>query len=148
MTNLPHLHTDWRPPRVRITDSTPVVLRLPDGGRCRGKLETVSLTGGLLSVPQILNRGSRVSLMFLTRSGPVSGTAEMLNPVSPEQQPFRFVALKDDDRRRLRTMVQPLLNPDEDEWIAKYRAALVQHSPISGVVSRIVLRLFSSLHSC
>jgi hypothetical protein len=140
MTNLPHSHTNWRTPRVRITEITPVVLRLPDGGHHRGKLETISLTGGLLSVPHTLNRGSRISLMFLTRSGPVLGTAEMLSPVSTEQQPFRFVALDRDVQHRLKTMVQPLLNPDEDVWIAKYRAARVHHSPMrGGVVSRIVL---------
>jgi hypothetical protein len=61
--------------------------------------------------------------MFLTRSGPVLGTVEMLSPVSTEQQPFRFVALDRDVQHRLKTMVQLLLNPDEDVWIAKYRAA-------------------------
>ena len=123
MTNLPHSHTNWRTPRIRISEVTPVVLRLPDGGHHRGKLETISLTGGLLSVPRTLNRGSRISLMFLTRSGPVLGTVEMLSPVSTEQQPFRFVALDRDVQHRLKTMVQLLLNPDEDVWIAKYRAA-------------------------
>ena len=139
MTNLPHSHTNWRTPRLRLTDTMPVVFRLPDGGHHRAKLETISLTGGLLSVPHILNRGSRISLMFLTRSGPVVGTAEMLSPVSTAQQPFRFVALDRDVQDRLKTMVQPLLNPDEDVWIAKYRAAPVHHSPRRGVVSRIVL---------
>jgi PilZ domain len=148
MTDLPQLHQNWRSPRVRITESTPVVLRLPDGGRHRGKLETISLTGGLLSLPHVLNRGSHISLMFLTRSGPVSGTAEMLGSVSTEQQPFRFVALDRDNQRRLRTIVQPLLNPDEDVWIAKYRAAQVRYRPMRGVFSRILRGLFPSLHSC
>jgi len=142
MTNLP-THTNWRTPRARITEITPVVLRLPDGGHHRGKLETISLTGGLLSVRRTLNRGSRISLMFLTRSGPVLGTAEMLSPVSTERQPFRFIALDRDVQHRLKTMVQPLLNPDEDVWIAKYRAAPVHHSPMRGVVSRIVLGALS-----
>jgi hypothetical protein len=68
-----------------------------------------------------------------------------LSPVSTEQQPFRFVALDSDVQHRLKTMVQPLLNPDEDVWIAKYRTALMHHSPMRGVVSRIVLGSLSLL---
>lgn len=142
MTNLPHVQSYWRTPRVRLTEATPVVLRLPDGGRRRGNLEIVSLTGGLLSVPHTLNRGSRISLMFMSRSGPVVGTAEMLSPVSWWQQPFRFVALEKDDQRRLRTMIQPSPSLDEEAWIAKYRAALVQRRPERGAISR---RLVGSL---
>ena len=138
MSSLPHLLSNWRPPRVRLTDTTPVVLRLPNGDRQPGNLEIISLTGGLLSVPHTLNRGSRVSLIFLTRSGPVLGTAEMLSPVSWWQQPFRFVALEKDDQRRLRTMIQPV-NPAEEAWIAKYRAALVDPRPKRAGISRMVV---------
>ena len=145
MNNLPQSQDNWRPPRLRITDITPVVLRLADGGCHRGKLETISLTGGLLSLPQVLNQGSRISLMFLTHAGSVCGTAEMLNPVSTEQQPFRFVALERDDQQRLRTMVQPLPNPVEDAWIAKYRAAIGHQSLERGTLSRIVLGSLSLL---
>jgi hypothetical protein len=146
MHNLPQSHTDWRTPRVRLTDTTPVVLRLRDGGGChRGKLETISLTGGLLSLPEVLSQGSRISLVFLTDSGPVLGTAEMLSPVSTEQQPFRFIALERDDQCRLRTIVQPLPNRVEEDWIAKYRAALVQQNRKRGGLPRIVLRSLSLL---
>lgn len=145
MTNLPQLQANWRSPRARLTDVTPVVLRLPDGDRHRGKLETISLTGGLLSVPRILNQGSRISLMFMTRCGPVSGTAEMLSPVSTDQQAFRFVALEREDQRKLKTMVEPFLNPDEDMWIAKYRASLVPDSPMRGTLPRIILGSLSLL---
>ncbi len=66
MTYLPDSHAYWRSPRVRLADITPAVLRLPDGRRHRCKLETISLTGGLLSMPNMLDRGSRTKLMFLT----------------------------------------------------------------------------------
>lgn len=146
MTNLPQTQANWRTPRVRVTDLTPVVLRLPDGGCHRGKLETVSLTGGLLTLPQILDQGLRINLMFVTRSGPVLGRAEMLNPVSTAQQPFRFVALERDDQSRLRTLVQPQSQPDPDDaWIEKYRAALADDSPTRGSLSRIVLGSLSFL---
>jgi len=145
MNNLPQPHTNWRTPRVRMTDLTPVVLRLPGGGCHRGKLETISLTGGLLSLPEFLNQGSRPTLMFLTRSGTVLGTAEMLSPVSTDQQPFRFIALERDDQRRLRTMVQPSQNPIDDAWIEKYRAALVHQGQERKGFSRIVFRSLSLL---
>ncbi len=64
--------------------------------------------------------------MFLTPTGPVLGTAEMLKPVSWGQQPFRFVALEQDDQRRLRESIQSSFGQvhKEQEWINKYRATL------------------------
>src|SRR5260370_13920883 len=102
MAHLPQSYASYRSPRIRLADVTPAVLRLPDGHCSPGKLETLSLTGGLLDMTDVLDRGSRVKLMFLTHTGPVLGAAEMLNPVSATQQPFRFVALEEDDQRRLR----------------------------------------------
>ncbi len=139
MTYLPHSPEYWRSPRVRLADITPAVLRLPDGRRHRGILETISLTGGLLSIPNMLDRGSRIKLMFLTHTGPVLGAAEMLSPVSTTRQPFRFVALEEDDQRRLRAVVQSFLNSGEQAWIEKYRAALVHRTPERRGVFRVVL---------
>jgi hypothetical protein len=69
-------------------------------------LQTVSVTGGLLSLSKLLSQGSEVKLMFLTEAGPVLGAAEMLGPVPNGSQPFRFTTLYDDDRRRLQTAIQ------------------------------------------
>lgn len=138
MTYLPHSHANWRSPRVRLVDVTPAVLRSPDGRRHRGKLETISLTGGLLSMPNMLDRGSRIKLMFLSHTGPVLGAAEMLSPVSATRQPFRFVALEEGDQRRLRAVVQSFLDPGEQAWIEKYRAALVHRKPARRGIFRVV----------
>src|SRR5580692_7711625 len=94
----PHFH---RPTRVRPSEFTPAVLRIEDGSCTSGELELFSLTGGLLSLPKLLDQGSRPKLMFLTQTGPVLGVAEMLRPVSWNEQPFRFVALHENDHRRL-----------------------------------------------
>jgi hypothetical protein len=140
MTYLPHSQqANWRSPRVRLADITPAVLRLPDGRRSRGELETISLTGGLLSMPDMLDQGSRIKLMFLTQTGPVLGAAEMLSPVSTTRQPFRFVALEEGDQRRLRVVVQSALSLGEQAWIEKYRAAMVHQSPPRRGVLRIGL---------
>jgi hypothetical protein len=102
-------------------------------------LETISLTGGLLNMANMLDRGSRIKLMFLTHTGPVLGAAEMLSPVSTTRQPFRFVALEEGDQRRLRAVVQSFLAPVEQAWIEKYRAALVHRNPARRGVFGIVL---------
>ena len=149
MTHLPHSHANWRSPRARLADITPAVLRLPDGCRHRGKLETISLTGGLLSMPNLLDRGSRIKLMFLTHTGPVLGAAEMLSPVSTTRQPFRFVALEEGDQGRLRAVVQGFLDPGEQAWIEKYRAAVQRNPARRGVFPAVLalLTLFTLLGS-
>ena len=106
MTQLWQTGTNRRPPRLQFTHTPPAVLRFQSGDRVRGKLQVVSITGGLLSLPSLLDQGSRVKLMFLTDAGTVAGTAEMLPSVSGTLQPFRFVVIDDGDERRLRDVIQ------------------------------------------
>src|SRR2546428_8617869 len=106
MTCLPQPSPIFRPPRVRMTDFTPAVLRFHDGGCATGRLEVISPTGGLLCLPKSANRGSRVKLMFLTQMGPVLGSAELLSPVFWTRQPFRFLGLAFGDGRRLPAITQ------------------------------------------
>jgi hypothetical protein len=128
---LPQLSPDGRAPRLNLADITPAVLRFEDGGRTQAQLEVISLTGGMLCVPRPVQPDSHVKLMFVTPTGPVLGTAEMLRPVSLSQQPFRFVALEYDDRRRLQLSIQSSFCPagPEQEWIEKYRATLEHRRP-------------------
>lgn len=84
---------------------------LEDGARAKGKLQTLSATGGLLRIAKALAEGDFVEIAFQTQSGPVRGMAEMLIPVRSAMegatlQPFRFVALGDDDHRNLRMVVE------------------------------------------
>lgn len=119
----PPSRTPERPPRVHFADVTPVVVRFQDGKRTSGKLRVVSITGGLLSFSRTLPQGSHVRLMFLTAAGPVLGTAEMLSPGLLSMQPFRFVALYDDDENRLQTAIQSSLDSHRRDQrnIEKYR---------------------------
>jgi len=130
MDGLSQLPAQPRAPRVHLADFTPAVLRFQDGQRATGQLQVLSVNGGLLALPGPIDRGSRVKLMFLTRTGAVLGAAEMLSPVTSTQQPFRFVSLPVDDRHRLRAAIQSSLNPDtahrdaaEQKWMDKLRAA-------------------------
>ncbi|MGA8151073.1 MAG: hypothetical protein WB952_09000 [Terriglobales bacterium] len=119
----PSSHAQQRPPRIHLADLTPAVLRFLDGRRTAGKLQVVSVSGGLLSLSKPLPRGALVRLLFLTAAGPVLGTAEMLSPVFLGAQPFRFVALYDDDQNRLSAAIQSSLdsNRRDQQNIEKYR---------------------------
>lgn len=126
MASLPqNTRSPWRVPRAYLAGVTPTVLRFPNGQSIGANLNVISLTGGLLSLPEPVVQGSRVRLMFLTGAGSVLGGAEMLRPVSQTSQPFRFVSLAPDDQQRLGALVQEQSsqNKDEQAWIEKLRAA-------------------------
>ena len=89
-------------------------IRLEDGRHAKAKLQTISTTGGLLQLPKSLGSGDFVEVAFQTQSGPVHGMAEILSPMRKTNdyvlQPFRFVALEDDDHRRLRTSLDHVVD--------------------------------------
>ena len=97
---------NWRSPRLQFAHTTTAVLRFQSGRRIRGRLQVVSVTGGLLNLPSPLDQGARVKLMFMTDAGTVLGTAEMLPSLSGTLQPFRFIAIDEDYERRLRNLIQ------------------------------------------
>ncbi len=144
MSNLPQSLTSRRPNRLCFSNTTPAVLRCADGRSVASKLQVVSVTGGLLSVAKPVSRGALVKLMFVTQSGPVLGSAEMLNPISYTQQPFRFVALPQEIQNRLHTEIQSSLyqRNSEDWWIEKYRSAVQQAPQPRKRRSRILLTAF------
>jgi hypothetical protein len=109
---------------LQFAQTTPAVLRVMDGRRVRGKLQVISVTGGLLCLSSPLKNGSQVKLMFLTDAGTVLGTAEMLPSLSGSLQPFRFVRIEADDARRLKEMiaVSVELNRAEQQTIIKDRS--------------------------
>jgi hypothetical protein len=96
--------------RTYLSEITPAVLRCQDGRSVPGRLQVISLAGGLLSLSQPLDQGSQVTLMFLTRRGSVVGMAEMLSPLSWSLQPFKFVRLHDEDEVRLQAAIQRSLD--------------------------------------
>ena len=116
-----------------------------------GRLEVFSATGGLLCLPKPLIRGTRIKVMFLTPKGPVLGAAEMLTPVSWNQQAFRFVtpAHEDQCKPQVSSGRSPKLNipvpqagtqiPDpEPQWIDKYRAAVSRNPPHRPLLARML----------
>jgi hypothetical protein len=67
-----------------------------------------------LQLSAALGSGAFVELAFQTQSGPVHGMAEVLSPLRKTTagvlQPFRFIALEDDDHRRLRTSLDQVVD--------------------------------------
>jgi hypothetical protein len=125
MSSSPQSRQQWRFPRARLVGHNPAVLRLPNGQNLGASLQVISLSGGLLSLPQPVSDGSPVKLIFLTGAGAVLGGAEMLRPVTDGLQPFRFVSLEADDQRRLAALIQKrsMQTESEQAWIEKLRTA-------------------------
>jgi hypothetical protein len=115
MAQLSQSEAHSRPPRLNLVHSTTAVLRFTSGHQVHGKLRVISVTGGLLCLSSPLNRGSAVKLMFRAETGVVLGTAEMLSPISRTLQPFRFVAIDEDDRSRLNDAIQSSLDQNRRE---------------------------------
>jgi hypothetical protein len=116
MTHFPQPHPSRRAARVQLGNSVLAAIRLEDGRRTKAQLQTVSATGGLLQMPSSLGQGDFVEVAFQTQSGPVHGMAELLTPVRKLSggvlQAFRFVALEDDDHRRLRSSLDHVADRD------------------------------------
>lgn len=101
--------TARRADRVRFEESTPVVLRFRDGKRSSGQLQVISVTGGLLCLPQPVQPGAVGKVMFLIQGGAVLGEAQMLSPMTWERQPFKFLTMHEDDRTRLKSAIDTRL---------------------------------------
>ncbi len=104
MTHFPQPHPQKRAPRIHLAGLTPALVILADGQRARGKLQTVSVTGGVLRLSKSLEEGDFVEIAFQTQSGAVRGMAEMLTATQATDgflQPFRFIALGDEEHRAL-----------------------------------------------
>jgi ACT domain-containing protein len=109
MTHFPQPHPRKRAPRINLGKPVQAIVVQEDGQHTTGKLQTVSVTGGLLQLGAPISAGNFVELAFQTQSSTVHGMAEMMKPVSANSdalQPFRFIALDDDDHRALRTLAE------------------------------------------
>ena len=99
---------------MKVGGSVVVAIRSEGAQPVRAKLHQVSATGGLLLLPKALEQGDFVELAFQTNKGTVQGMAEVLaatrQSTSGCLQPFRFIALNDEDYSRLRMAMESLLD--------------------------------------
>ena len=99
---------------MKVGGSIAVAIRSEDGQSVRAQLHEFSATGGLLILSQAFEQGEFVELAFQTSQGKIHGLAEVLAArrelTSGCLQPFRFVALEDEDRTRLGMALDSLLD--------------------------------------
>ncbi len=106
MAHFPQPHPQRRASRVHV--ASPLTITVDGSKGLKGTLVSLSITGGCAQLAGRLNEGSLVEVAIESRFGPVTGLAEMLQPRlkgSSVFQPFRFVALADDDHRCLRRLL-------------------------------------------
>lgn len=108
MTPSPTPHTLRRALRAQLPGIPWATLRLEDGQSPLARLQTISVTGGLLRVLKPLSPGALVEVMVWTDPA-ILGMAVLLDPcsgpVSLGLQPFRFIAMDDTDLQRLRSAI-------------------------------------------
>jgi hypothetical protein len=108
MVTFPQLLRTRRPVRACLPGMPSATIRLGDGQYSSARLQTVSVTGGLLRVLKPLRPGAVVELMFPTHIGPVLAKAELLSPCSAVPiglQPFRFIAIDNAELQKLRAAI-------------------------------------------
>jgi hypothetical protein len=114
MSYFPQLNPVNRARRVKIGGSVLVAIRSEGTQPVRAKLHELSATGGLLILSKALEQGEFVEVAFRTSKGTVHGMAELpatrCGSSSGCLQPFRFVALDDEDHTRLRMALESLLD--------------------------------------
>jgi hypothetical protein len=114
MSHFPQADANERATRLNLNGSVSAAIRAEGGVRARAKLQSISMNGGLLQVQKELGAGDFVEIAFHTRSGPIFAMAEMLQPTRKFEsaclQPFRFIALGDDDHRKLRMALDSALD--------------------------------------
>ena len=114
MTYFPKPNPAKRANRVKLGRSVVMAIRLEGGKPVRAKLHALSVTGGMLVLSKALEQGAFVEVAFQTSQGTVHGMAELLLPTCESTsgclQPFRFIALDDEDHTRLRMALESLLD--------------------------------------
>jgi c-di-GMP-binding flagellar brake protein YcgR len=112
MTYFPQPDPVKRAKRVRLPGSVVFAVHSKGSQPVRAKLHELSATGGLLILSKALEQGDFVEVVFQTSQGKVHGMAEVLSARSKSKsgclQPFRFVALEDEDHTKLRMTLESL----------------------------------------
>lgn len=101
-----------RAPRVSLRGMISAVIRLENGRQLSCRLQQLSITGGLLELPNYLEERAWVSVTIYLSSGLVRATAEMMFPMRGGMgylQPFRFTTLSEEELHAVDREVTELL---------------------------------------
>jgi hypothetical protein len=88
------------------------VIRLENGRQISGKLQQLSITGGLLDISNYVEERSWVDVVIYLSSGAVRATAEVMFPMrggAGYLQPFRFTSLGSDELHAIDREVTELI---------------------------------------
>ncbi|HLH06000.1 MAG TPA: hypothetical protein VKW78_02050 [Terriglobales bacterium] len=112
MAHFPQPHRSVRAPRVRVPNSESVNFSL-EGKRVPAVLHEISTTGGLAQFTGAVRAGTLAEIHLRSKSGPISGLVELLPAIdraSGKLQPFRFVAIGDEDHDRLAGVLRQMID--------------------------------------
>jgi hypothetical protein len=108
--------------RVRLGGSILALVLLENGRQIRGRLNQLSLNGGLISLEHPLDEGICVTVLFHVGCTSIRCQARMLFPMWATQgclQPFRFLDLPEADRvslnRELENLVRSGASTEEEK---------------------------------
>jgi hypothetical protein len=108
--------------RVKLGGSILVLVLLENGRQIRGRVNQLSVNGGLLSLEHPLDEAIRVTVLFHLGGTTIRCKARMMFPMWATQgclQPFRFVDLPGQDReslsRELDSLVRAGAAQEEEE---------------------------------
>lgn len=109
----PRMRPGVRAPRVNVQGRISVLVKLENGRQVSGKLQTVSVSGGLVQVPTYLEERSKIVLTIPVGNNLVRPHAETLFPMWSANgylQPFRFTRIWTEERQMLEAEISELLN--------------------------------------
>lgn len=136
----PQLYAHARAPRVKLAGAVLALLRLENCRQVQARLHQLSVTGGLLHLPEPLEEQVPVEIMFHLGSTTVRARAETIFPMWATKgclQPFRFTELPDHERDRLGTDLQRLLSGRSSKYDSIMGIHTVRRPP--AVPSEVVL---------
>jgi hypothetical protein len=117
MAHFPQSNSRKRAPRVSVHSEETVKFNL-GSGQVSASLRRLSTTGGLAEFRGSIGTVPLAEIALETPSGPVKGLVEFLSPLpkeKPSARAFRFIALDEEDFRRLRTTVQVMRKQSNGE---------------------------------
>lgn len=122
MSSTASIQKGQRGSRVKLGGSILTLVLLENGRQVRGRMNQLSVNGGLVSVEQPLDEGIRVTVLFHLGNTSVRCSAQMMFPMWATQgclQPFRFVDLPEVSRaslhRELGDLVRTGASEEEEE---------------------------------
>ena len=107
--------------RVKLGGSILALVLLENGRQIRGRMNQLSVNGGLVSLEHPLDEGIRVTVLFHLGITSIRCRAQMLFPMWATQgclQPFRFLELSEASRAGLNLELDSLVRagaPHEEE---------------------------------